>query len=144
MDVTQILREDHGEIRSQLAQAVKQRGPVGEAAVHLAHLCVPHFEMEEQILFPTLATVHKLVYREMRPDLVDLHDQIAGLTRENKRFSGHHQAIAAAVETLLQAAYRDGNAGGAELGHTIRNHERLESDLDFSAYEFALLAKSRC
>ncbi len=136
-DIADTLGQDHEDIRGDLANIMRRRGPVGEAAKRLADLCLPHFEVEEKLVFPVLRRLHGLVSREeLRPDLAaDLQEQIADLTRQHKYFSGQHASISSAVENLLAAAYKDGERQAAELAYIIRNHEGFEDNLDLSAYQ---------
>jgi hypothetical protein len=137
MDIAEMLGQDHEEIRADLAKTMRQRGAVGEAARRLTDLCLPHFEVEEKMIFPVLRRLQGLVSRnEPRPDLAaDLQEQIADLTRQHKHFSAQHEPISVAVEKLLAAAYKDGHREAAELAYIIRNHEGFEDELDLSAYQ---------
>jgi DNA-directed RNA polymerase specialized sigma54-like protein len=137
MDIAETLGQDHEEIRADLAKTMRQRGAVGEAARRLADLCLPHFEVEEKMIFPVLRRLDGLVSRnEPLGDLAaDLQEQIADLTRQHKHFNAQHESISAAVEKLLAAAYKDGHREAAELAYIIRNHEGYEDELDLSAYQ---------
>jgi hypothetical protein len=143
-DLAEMLRHDHEEIRAALARATTGPKPIAGAARRLAELCVPHFELEEKLVFPILARLHVLTLGEdLYPELADVQDQIAELCHQHKQFGAGHHSIDSEVETLLQAGHKRGSRETAELGRIIRNHERFEDHLDLAAYELSILAKRR-
>jgi hypothetical protein len=140
----EMLRQDHREIRSALARAAKERGPIGEAAKTLAGLCFPHFEVEERTLLPILANLHDLASGgDVHPTLTDLQALLAKLSREGRRFEPAHQAIVSVGEVFLEAAYKEGRTEFTALGDLLMNHERNEEEVGFAAYELGFLGNSR-
>jgi hypothetical protein len=143
-DIAEMLRHDHDDIRAALAKATKGPNPIAGAAKRLAELCLPHFELEEKVVFPVLARMHDLALREyLAEELVDVQQEIADLCRQHKDYATQHHSIDSEVKTLLQTASRKGSEEAADLGRMIWNHERFEDHLDLAAYELSMRAKHR-
>ncbi len=48
VDIANMLRQDHEEIRDRLARAMSYPSPVANVARRLSEICVPHFTLEER------------------------------------------------------------------------------------------------
>jgi hypothetical protein len=114
---------------------------VARAARRLAQICLPHFELEEQVVLPIFALLTQAAAGEnARPP--GLEARLTAFHREQERFQRGHEAIARAAEGLLEAAYKEGNREATELSHMFRNHERIEDDLALAAREFGIMGNS--
>ncbi len=143
IEISEMLRQDHDEIRRELSLAAAEVGPLAQAAKRLAQLCIPHFEMEERCLLPALAKLHELVSREeLGRESEDVVQEIIRFRIQHKRAASEHESIASAIDVLLEHACRSGNQQATELAHILRNHEKIEDDLDLAACEIMHLAKN--
>jgi hypothetical protein len=138
-DVTSLLRAEHEQITAELGFAVAQPGEIAGISQRLAQICLPHFALEEEIVFPIFARLRAAASREdSRHAVRDLDEQMARFGRERKRLHRHHRALASCVRELLAAGYKQGNREIAELAHLLSNHERIESDLELAAHELGI------
>jgi hypothetical protein len=130
-DIAEKLRQGHDNLRAGLTKAMQEGGPIADAAKRLAELCLPHFELEEKIIFPVIARLDKPTsVEEEREEIARLQEQIADLSRESNRFASEHLSIAAAVDRLRDAALEHGSRETLELTSLFRNHEAFENQLD--------------
>ena len=123
------LRLDHEEIRAELARATMEPGPIGQAAMRVARYCLPHFEHEEEAVFPALGLLHDLSLGEVRPEMADVLPLIAKFKARHEALGSQHQSIIAAVEALLEAANKEKNREIADFAYNLRVHERIEDEV---------------
>jgi hypothetical protein len=139
-DVTGLLRAEHEQITVELSLAVTQAGEIADIARRLAQVCLPHFALEEEIIFPIFARLRVAASRDdSRAVVSDLVEELALFRREHLRLRSHHQSVAACVKELLAAAYKEGNREVTDLAHLLANHERIENDLELAAHELGML-----
>jgi hypothetical protein len=138
-DVAETLRQEHEQIRDRLRAAMNESAAIAAAARGLSQLCVPHFELEERIVFPILERLHG------RPaaKLTDIHEQASELGRQRKRFGRDHEAIVCAAHVLFVAAHEQGKSELAELADMIAHHERFEDDLGMAVYDLGVARNLR-
>ncbi len=137
-DIATALSQDHEHIRSELSLAMTETGAIGQSARRLAHLCLPHFELEEKLIFPILARLHTLATsKDERPDFVDLQSEFIKLSGLNKRLGRGHHAIKGAAKALLRVATEERNREFAALADMLVNHECVEEELGLAAMELS-------
>ncbi len=139
-DVTGLLRAEHERITVELNLAVTQSGEIAGIARRLAQVCLPHFALEEEIMFPIFARLPAAAARDdSRTAVSALPAQLALFRHERRQLHSHHESVSACVKELLAAAYKEGNREVTELAHLLTNHERIESDLELAAHELGML-----
>lgn len=119
----------HDEARADLARASAQGGRIAKAGERLAQLCLPHFEHEEGIVFPVLAFLPDLERGDLRRKVMDLMPLISNFRAMQDSMRGHHEAMASAIDELLQAAQREKSGEFAEFAINLRAHERIEEEV---------------
>lgn len=135
-EIAAALRQDHEYIRSELSLAMSESGAIGQSATALARLCVPHFELEEKLIFPILARLHILATsKNGRPQFIELQSQFIKLSDLNKQLGRGHHAISRAAKALLRVATEEGNPEFAALADMMLNHEWVEEQLGLAAME---------
>ncbi len=143
-DVTGLLRAEHEKITVELNLAVTQPGEIAGIVRRLAQVCLPHFALEEEIMFPIFARLPAAAVRDDSLSAVgDLPAQVALFRRERGQLHSHHESVSACVKELLAAAYKEGNREVTELAHLLINHERIESDLELAAHELGMLPRNQ-
>lgn len=124
------LRVSHDEARAELVQATMEDGPIAEAAHRLAQICLPHFEWEEQSVFPVLRFLPELAQGILRPEMADILPLVSEFSLGHEEyFNAEHQAILSAINSLLQAARRENNREFVELAYNLRSHEKIEDQV---------------
>jgi hypothetical protein len=130
LDVPASLRQSHDEIRAGLVRATTEPGRIGDAAMQLAKLCLPHFEHEEKCVFPVLGLLPCITTGEVGNDMAaSVLPLIVRYCDRHEIYRKQHESIACAVDALLQAAHRESNREIAEVAYFLKVHEKLEDDL---------------
>ncbi len=141
VDVTEILTQDHAEIRSALSACTDASGPAGEAVRGLLRLCLPHFALEEKVLFPALVRLRDLLSSGSVHTAAQQQTlwHISDFSHQHKHFSRQHESIASLLATLLAIGQKQQEI--TDLVHIFTNHERIEDELRLlCASELRLLA----
>ena len=126
------IREEHGEIRAELATATKLAGRTGLAARALAALLQPHFDREEQIALPPLSLLGPLSRNEriVSAWVVPMTDS---LRREMPRMLRDHVAIRAATQRLATVAQAEGQPTVVRFADKLTAHARTEEEILYPA-----------
>ncbi len=128
-----VLLQEHDEIRTELKRAVLEHGPIGEAAKHVARLCLPHLDLEEKEVFPAFAILRQLVLDHWRPEMKQIAPMVFHFSQHSDDLIHQHQKIIAAIENLWEAAYEDGNGEIANFARHLASHERMEDEVLYPA-----------
>ena len=123
------LRLGHDQVRAELVRATTTPGRIGEAAGRVAGLCLPHFEREEELVFPVFGLLPELASGKMRPEMAEVLPLVSAFSAWHDALSKQHQAIASSIHALLLAAHKEKNREIAEYAYCLRVHERLEEDV---------------
>jgi hypothetical protein len=137
LNVPAALRFGHDQIRAGLVRATTDPGRVGHEALLLARLCLPHFEQEEKAVFPLLSLVRELAFGEVRPEMATILPVMLAFGEWRESLEKQHDTIASSIESLLQAAHREGNREVAEVAYGMKVHEWLENDAIYPAAALA-------
>lgn len=129
--IPEALRLGHDEVRAELVRATAVPGPVGEAALRVADLCLPHMEREEESVFPIFGLLHDLAEGEVRPEMADVLPVISAFSDRREALGDEHHSMASAVHGLLLAAYKEDDREIIEFAYNLRMHERLEEQVIF-------------
>ncbi len=123
------LRLSHDDARVELVRATMEGGRIAAAAKRLAHVCLPHFDVEEKFAFPALALLPELMQGMVRPDMARVLPLISAFSAKHKALNGQHQSIQPAIDALLAASHSEKNREVAEFAHSMRVHERIEDEV---------------
>ncbi len=129
--IPRALRADHDQIRAQFVTAASEPGPVGQAAMTLARLCLPHFEREEKTVFPAFALLHDLALGHVSPEMSAVMPLITNFNAWHESLGKHHQTITVAVDELARTAHRERNRAMADFAARVRIHESIEDEVLF-------------
>ncbi|HSQ20876.1 MAG TPA: hypothetical protein VLR92_10940, partial [Blastocatellia bacterium] len=102
--IPQSLQAEHQELHSELAEATKAGGRVGEAAKEVARVLHPHFVKEEEYAMPPLGLLPVLAEGKVTPDMASALVMTDKLKAELPDMLKEHKAIVAALELLVTAA----------------------------------------
>jgi len=126
LTVPKALRCGHDEARAEFVRATMEGGLIAKAAKRVADLCLPHFEHEEESVFPVLALLPHLHPTNLRPEMMEVMPVISKFRSSHDAMNDHHQSILAAIDGLLQAAHKEKNREFADFSHNLRVHEWIE------------------
>ena len=126
------IREEHEEIRTEMASATKLAGRTGLAARALSALLQPHFVREEQIALPPLSLLGPLSRNE-RVASAWVLPMTDSLRREMPRMLRDHVAIRAAAQRLATAAQSEGQTMVVRFTDRLAVHARTEEELLYPA-----------
>ena len=127
------IREQHGEIRAELASATKLAGRTGVAARALASLLQPHLDREEQIALPPLSVLGPLARKERVTSAAWLVPMTDLLRREMPRMLSEHVAIRAATQRLATAAQSEGQQLVVRFTDKLTAYQRSEEEILYPA-----------
>jgi hypothetical protein len=120
------LKLDHDEMRADLDKALKEKGPVGEAARELARVMLPHMAREEKIAFPPLGLLPQLASSDVDAEMAAVLPMVAEFISGHDTLHAEHQRIGYKLQMLLEAAKREGNVKYTQLAYRGMVHERIE------------------
>ena len=123
------LRLGHDEARAELVRATSMPGRIGEAAGRVARLCLPHFEREEEMVFPVFGVLRELESGKVRPEMAEILPLVSTFKAWHDSLEYQHQAITAAIHALLLACHKENSREFAEFAYCMRVHERLEDEI---------------
>jgi hypothetical protein len=121
------------EARYALLQATTEGGRIAKVAKHVGQLCLPHFECEENTIFPILALLPYVAAESVRPEMLETIPLIAKFRAKQDTMIDHHQSILAAIEESQHTADKEKNRKVGEFAYNLRNHEDLEDEVIYSA-----------
>jgi len=125
------LRLGHDELRAELVRATSMSGPIGNAAGRVASMCLPHFEREEEIVFPVFGMLSDLSAGSVRTEMAKVLELVAAFSDWRNSLDDEHLSISPAIHALLLAAHKEDNREIVEFTYNLRMHERLENDVIF-------------
>ena len=131
--IPESIREEHEEIRGELASATKLAGRTGLAARALAALLQPHFNREEQIALPPLSLLGPLSRNERVASPAVVLAMTDSLRRELPRMLREHVAIRTATQRLATAAQSEGQTMVVRFADKLSAHARNEEELLYPA-----------
>jgi hypothetical protein len=127
------LRTEHEELRSDLQQAMRIEGRVGEAARALASLLHLHFGKEDDNVLLALGLLQSVAHGKVKPAMQKVVGMVDRLKTELPEMVVEHGEIQRALERLGQAATDEGRPRIADFAARLRRHARLEEEVLYPA-----------
>jgi hypothetical protein len=129
--VLDALAHVHDDIRTQLAAATAEPEPIGEAARHLAKVCLPHLALVEETAFPAFAMLQTLFSGGERADSSELLALIDDFSGSHDDLIKQNQSMVFVIDPLWEAAYEEGNREVVAFTRNLRSHKRIEEQVLF-------------
>lgn len=120
------LKLDHDEMRAELDKALKEPGPIGEAAQDLVRIVLPHIGREEKIAFPPLGLLPELISGDIKPEMASVLPLISQFSAGLNAFHADHERIDSALKALLEAARKESSGEYTQFAYRAMVHERIE------------------
>jgi hypothetical protein len=133
LHIPQPLKEEHAELRAELVSATKAGGRTGEAALSLLRIMRPHFEKEEEYALPPLGLLTELSQGGVAPGMSEVLKMTDRLAAELPQMLTEHRQIAAALNTLIDAASAEGKPEIVRFAQKLLTHARSEEELSYPA-----------
>lgn len=135
------LAAGHEELYARMEAATQAGGDVGEAATAVMEALAPHFQKEEEYALPQLGLLPSLAgpplaaeARELTPkQREEVIVRTERLRAELPQMLEEHEAIAAALENLREAAEAAGETEIVRLAEEIGVHARTEEKVLYPA-----------
>jgi hypothetical protein len=127
------IKEEHDELHGELVTATKATGRTGEAARVVAKLMHPHFVKEEQYALPPLGLLAELVEGAERQEMLDVLPMTDKLKGELRQMLAEHQAIVAALKSLVAAATEEKHPEIADFARRLMHHAMIEEQVMYPA-----------
>lgn len=127
------LRAEHAELHTELAEATKAGGRVGEAAREVASRLHPHFVREEEFALPPLALLGSLATGAATPAMADVLALTDKLQAELPGMLAEHKEIVAALGDLEAAANAENKPQYARFAEKLIQHARTEEEVLYPA-----------
>lgn len=123
------LKMEHEKLHSDLVNAMKVPGKVGEAARTVATLLHPHFVKEEEYALPPLGLLPTLAQGQVTSEMREVLAMTDRLKAELPQMLAEHKAIVAALEKLAEAAKAEGKPEIAHFAEKLKLHARTEEEV---------------
>jgi hypothetical protein len=131
--IPQSLQAEHQELHSELAEATKAGGRVGEAAKEVARVLHPHFVKEEEYAMPPLGMLPVLAEGKVTPDMASALVMTDKLRAELPEMLKEHKAIVAALDLLVNAAKAENKLEFVRFGEKLMLHAQTEEEVLYPA-----------
>jgi len=131
--VPESLQAQHELMRESLARAIGEGGRTGRAAEAVAAALRPHVANEEDFGLPALGLLPHLVAGRVSPVMRGVIVMTDRLKAEYERMLAGHQAIAAAVQVLAEAAAQEGKPETVVFAKKLLLHMQTEEQVLYPA-----------
>jgi hypothetical protein len=131
--ISESLRAEHAELHTELVDATKAGGRVGEAAKEVARRLHPHFAREEEFALPPLALLGPLATGDTTPAMADVLALTDKLQAELPGMLAEHREIVAALGDLEAAANAENKPQYARFAEKLIQHARTEEEVLYPA-----------
>jgi hypothetical protein len=129
LDIPPSLQDEHRSLHDRLREATEQPGEVGAAACAVAQLKYPHLVKEDRLALPPLALLAALARGDAAVETAGALELIAQFEAELPKLLAEHRQIVAALQTLREAATREGRDDIVAFAHALAEHARIEEEV---------------
>ncbi len=123
------LEMEHQELHSELTNATKAGGYVGDAAKAVAKLLHPHFVKEEEYALPQLGLLPLLAKGEITPEMAAAVSMTDKLKAELPEMIEEHKAIVSALRGLSYSAKKENKKEIANFAEKLMLHAQTEEEV---------------
>ena len=124
---------EHEELHERLTRVIGAGGQTGAAGQAVAEALHAHFGSEEAFALPPLGLLPALAAGQVSPEMAPVLEMTERLKSEMPRMLAEHQAIVAALDRLVAAAQREGQADAVRFAEQLRLHARNEEEVSYPA-----------
>ena len=131
--VPEALQREHDLMRHRLDRAVKEGGRTGDAAAAVVEVLRPHVAKEEDFGLPALGLLQHLVAGKVSPVMRGVTVMTDRLKIEYQQMLADHEAIAAAIGKLAEAAQAEGKLEYVGICEQLTRHLQTEEQVYYPA-----------
>ena len=131
--VPEALQREHDLMQHRLDRAVKEGGRTGEAAVAVVEALRPHVAKEEDFGLPALGLLQHLVAGRVSPTMRGVTVMTDRLKVEYEQMLADHEAIAAAIRKLADAAREEGKLEYVGICEQLARYLQTEEQVLYPA-----------
>jgi len=129
--IPESLKLEHKELHSQLDEAVKIDGKIGEAAKLVAQVLHPHFVREEEFALPPLGILPLIAEGNVTEDMKEVLEMTNKLKAGLPRMLKEHKSIVAALEKLVKASMEENKPEFAAFAEKLKLHAKTEEEVTY-------------
>ena len=123
------LKLEHDELHADLVKATQAGGRVGDAAKMVAKVLHEHFVKEEEFALPPLGLLSALAWDQIDEDMKTVVFMTDRLKAELPEMLQEHEAVVAALKTLITAAQAENKPEHARFAEKLILHARTEEEV---------------
>ena len=127
------LKLEHEELHAELVKATGEGGKVGESAKVVAKALHPHFVKEDEYALPPLGLLSLLAEGKVEPEMTKVLAITDKLKAELPHMIQEHQAIVAALQTLVNAAKEEKKMEYVRFAEKLTLHAQTEEEVLYPA-----------
>lgn len=127
------LKKEHEELHTELADAIKAGGSIGEAAKAVAQIMHPHFIKEEEYALPPLGILTSLAKEHILQEMRDVLSMTERLKEDLPKMLEEHKAIIAKLRNLADAAKKENKIKYAAFAEKLILHAQTEEEIMYPA-----------
>jgi hypothetical protein len=131
--VPEALQREHDLMRHRLDRAVNEGGRTAAAAVVVVEALRPHVAKEEDFGLPALGLLQHLVAGRVSPAMRGVTVMTDRLKVEYEQMLADHEAIAAAIRALADAAREEGKLEYVGICDQLARHLQTEEQVYYPA-----------
>ncbi len=123
------LKLEHDELHADLVKATQAGGRVGDAAKMVAKVLHEHFVKEEEFALPPLGLLSALARDQVDEVMKTAVPMTDRLKAELPEMLQEHEAVVAALKTLITAAQAENKPEHARFAEKLILHARTEEEV---------------
>lgn len=132
--IPESLKQEHEELHTELKNAIRIGGKLGEAAKAVAEALHPHFIKEEEYAMPPLGLLSALAQGErVTSDMKNIIPMTDRLKGDLPHMLEEHKAIVASLKNLSEVAKQEDKAEYVAFAEKLMLHAKNEEEVLYPA-----------
>ena len=132
VDIPKSLKLEHDKLHTELANAIKVEGKIGDSAKNIAKILHPHFLKEEEFAMPPLGLLPSLANGKIN-DMTDVIEMTNKLKAELPQMLDEHKAIIVSLMKLIDAAKEEKKMEYVHFAERLILHAQNEEEVLYPA-----------
>ncbi|NLV82375.1 MAG: hypothetical protein GXZ18_05120 [Synergistaceae bacterium] len=132
-EIPHSLKEEHEELHTELSEATRAGGAIGEAAKGVARVLHEHFLKEEEYAMPPLGLLSMLAQGKVTPEMKEVVKMTDRLKAELPEMLEEHKAIATALKILTNVAKKENEMKYVHFAEKLVLHAKTEEEVLYPA-----------
>lgn len=133
VEIPETLKLEHEELHSELAEATREGGKIGEAAKKVAKLMHPHFVREEEFALPPIGVLKLLSENKVKPGMKEIILMTDRLKKHLPEMLREHKNIVNALDELIAAAREEKKIEYVAFSEKLKLHAQNEEEVLYPA-----------